>query len=57
MGKYLIVKDLEFSDFFKEKDGKIKTFSTLKEALLTCGMYELIDVLILKVERHYTDKR
>lgn len=47
--KYVIVKDLNFSDYMKDDDGKIKTYDTPEEAFDTCGMYEFEDVLVLKV--------
>jgi len=49
IGKFIIVKDLEFSDYFKDENNKIKTFDTEDSAYNTCGMYEFEDVLVLKV--------
>ncbi len=56
VGKYIIVKDLEFSDFMKDSNDKIKLYNSIKEAAETCGMYEFEDVLILKVEHNYVEK-
>ena len=39
VGKYIIIKDLEFSDFMKNDEGKIKLYDTIGEAAETCGMY------------------
>lgn len=55
VGKYLIVTDLLFSDFFKDENGKICVFDTFKDAGLTCGMYEPENALILKVECNYVE--
>jgi hypothetical protein len=48
-GKFIIIKDLNFSDYFKDEDNKIKIFDSEDEAFNTCGMYEFEDVLVLKV--------
>lgn len=56
VGKYVIVTDLNFSDFMKDKDGKINVYDTLKEAGLVCGMYEFDDALVLKVEFNHVEK-
>lgn len=55
VGKYVIVKDLNFSDFMKDENGKIKIYNSYDEAGLTCGMYEFEDVLILKIESNYVE--
>lgn len=49
VGKFIIIKDLEFSDFMKDKDGKIMTFNSLEKAGNVCGIYEFPDVLICKI--------
>jgi len=56
VGKFIIIKDLEFSDFMKGKDGKIMTFDTLNEACETCGMYEFPNVLVCKIEFNHVEK-
>lgn len=56
VGKFIIVKDLLFSDYFKDENGKIKTYNTIEEATNICGIYELPDVLILKIESNYIEK-
>ena len=56
VGKYVIIKDLKFSDYMKDEDGNINTYDTFEEASLTCGMYEFEDVLIMKVEYNYVDR-
>lgn len=49
VGKFFIIKDLEFSDFFKDEEGKIRIFDTETEALETCGIYEFDDALVCQV--------
>jgi len=49
VGKFIIIKDLEFSDFMKGDDGKIKVYDSLTEASETCGMYEFPNVLVCKI--------
>lgn len=57
VGKYIIVKDLEFSDFMKDENGKIIIYDNLNEACNTCGINELEDVLVLKVEFNHREKQ
>jgi len=57
VGKFIIIKDLEFSDFMKDKDGKINVYDTLHEASLTCGMYEFPDVLICKIVYNHIEPK
>lgn len=54
IGKYFIIKDLNFSDFMKNEKGII-LFNSYEEASRTCGMYEFENVLICKVENNYKD--
>jgi hypothetical protein len=49
VGKFIIVKDLQFSDFMKDEKGEIEVYDTLEQAAVTCGMYEFPDVLIMQV--------
>lgn len=49
VGKFIIIKDLQFSDYMKDKDGNIKTYDTLEQVSLECGMYEFPNVLVCKV--------
>lgn len=42
--KYIIIKDLEFSDFMKDNDDKICVYDTYDDALNTCGIYEFENV-------------
>lgn len=55
VGKFIIVKDLEFSDFMKDSEGKIKTYNSFDEAASTCGIYEFPDVLILQVVHNHIE--
>ena len=56
VGKYVIVKNLEFSDYMKGADGKVMIYDTLQEAGEVCGMYEFADVLVLKVEFNHVER-
>lgn len=56
VGKYIIVKDIYFSDFMKDEDDNIKVYDSLDQVLDICGMYEFEDVLILKVVENYKEK-
>lgn len=56
VGKYVIVKNLQFSDFMKDKHGNTLIYDTFEEAAITCGMYEFPDVLILKVEFNHIEE-
>jgi len=56
VGKYVIVKDLDFSDFMKNEDGSTQIFDSRDDALLTCGMYEFENVLVLKVVYNHVEK-
>lgn len=55
VGKFIIIKDLEFTDFMKGEDGKIMTFDTLDDACVTCGMYEFPNVLVCKIEFNHIE--
>lgn len=48
-GKFVIVGDLSFEDYMKDKDGNIRVYDSLDEAATTCGMYEFPNVLVMKV--------
>ena len=56
VGKFIIVKDLQFSDFMKDNEGKIKIYDSFEDANVTCGIYEFDDVLILEVKYNYKEK-
>lgn len=56
IGKYIIIKDLLFSDYFKDENGKIKTYNTIEEVTNDCWIHELPDVLILKVISNYIEE-
>ena len=55
VGKHIIIKDLNFSDFMKDDDGNIITYDSFKQAAELCGMYELPNVLILKIEYNHIE--
>lgn len=55
VGKYIIVKDLNFTDYMKDENGKIKLYDTLNDARIECGMYEFENVLIMKIEINYVE--
>ena len=54
-GKYVIIKDLNFSDFMKDEKGNTNTYDTLEQALDVCGMYEFENVLVCKIELNYLE--
>ena len=55
IGKYIIVKDILFSDFMKTESGNIKIYDSLIEAVEDCGMYEFENVLIMKIEYNHVE--
>lgn len=55
VGKYIIVKDLEFSDFMKDENGKIIIYDNLNDVFNLCGINEFEDVLVLKVEFNHRE--
>lgn len=55
VGKFVIVKDLQFSDFMKNEKDEIMIFDTEDEALSLCGMYEFENVLVLKVVNNFVE--
>jgi len=55
VGKYVIVKDLDFSDYMKDENGKINVYDTLDYACATCGMYEFEDVIVMKIEYNHIE--
>jgi hypothetical protein len=56
IGKYVIVKDLSFSDYMKNDKGEITTYDSLDDACNVCGMYEFEDVIVMKVEYNHIEK-
>jgi len=56
LNKFIIIRDLNFSDFMKDEEGNIKLYDTEEDALLTCGMYEFDDVLVCQVVHNYIDE-
>ena len=44
--KYFIIENLEFKDFMKDKDGKIKLYNTPEEAHDTCWIYEFPNAIV-----------
>jgi len=56
VGKYIIITDILFTDFMKDKNGKINLYDTLDDACVTCGMYEFPDVLVCKIEFNHVEK-
>ena len=55
VGKFVIVKDLNFSDFMKDEEGKIIVYDTFEQAAVTCGMYEFPDALVLEVKYNHVE--
>lgn len=56
IGKFVIVKDLDFFDYMKDKDGNINIYDSEEEARTVCGMYEFPDVLVLEVKFNHVEK-
>ena len=56
VGKFVIVKDLQFSDFMKNEKGEINIYDTYDQAMLVCGMYEFEDVLVMEIKYNYDDR-
>jgi hypothetical protein len=55
VGKFLIIKDIKFSDYMKDKDGKIKVYNSFEEAMEICGMYEFEDALVVEIKHNYME--
>ena len=55
VGKFIIVKDLKFSDFMKNEKGEINVYDSHDQAMLVCGMYEFEDVLVMEIKYNYVD--
>jgi len=55
VGKFIIIKDLKFSDFMKDRNDKIMTFNTLEQACDVCGIYEFPNVLVCKIEFNHIE--
>jgi hypothetical protein len=47
-GQYVII-DLRNMDFMKNEEGKINFYDTMDDACLTCGMYEMENVWVMKL--------
>ena len=55
VGNFVIVKDLQFSDFMKNEKGDINVYNTYDEAMLICGMHEFEYVLVMEIKYNYVD--
>ena len=55
IGKFIIMKDLEFTDFMKDEKGQIKLYDTFQETGDICGMYEFEDVLICEIKHSHQE--
>jgi hypothetical protein len=55
VGKFLIIKDIKFSDYMKDKDGKIKVYDSFEEAMEICGMYEFQYALVIEIKYNYME--
>lgn len=55
VGKFVIVKDLNFTDFMKDETGNINVYDSLDAAASTCGMYEFEDVIVLQVVHNHVE--
>ena len=55
VGKFVIVKDLQFSDFTKNEKEEINVYDTYDQAMLVCGIYEFEDVLVMEIKYNYVE--
>lgn len=55
VGKYVILKDIFASDYYKDENGQIKLFDTYELALQIAWMAELSDVIIVHIVDRYDD--
>lgn len=55
VGKYVILKDIFASDYYKDENDQIKLFDTYELALQTAWIAELTDVIIVHVVDRYDD--
>ena len=55
VGKYVILKDIFASDYYKDENDQIKLFNTYEDALQTAWISELTDVIIVHVVDKYDD--
>jgi len=55
IGKYVILKDIFASDYYKDENDQIKLFNTYEDALQTAWIAELSDVIIVHVVDRYDD--
>ena len=55
VGKFVIVKDLQFSDFMKNEKEEINVYDTYDQAMLVCGIYEFEDVLVMEIKYNYVE--
>ena len=55
VGKFVIVKCLQFSDFMKNEKGEINVYDSYDQAMLVCRMYEFEDVLVMEIKYNYVD--
>jgi len=49
IGKFFIIKDLEFSDFMKNDKGEMVLYNSANEAANVCGMYEF-DAIVCEIK-------
>jgi len=54
VGKFAIV-DSDFKDYMKDENGNVNIYETLRDAQITCGMYEFEDALIVQIVDTYKD--
>jgi len=55
VGKYIIIKDLNFSDFMKNENGEISIYDSYEAAYNSAWINEPEDALILKIESNYIE--
>jgi hypothetical protein len=55
VGKFFIISNLQFTDYFKDEKGEIMIFDTQEEAYQRAWIYELDDALICEIKRNYKE--
>jgi hypothetical protein len=55
VGKFFIISDLQFTDYFKDEKGDIMVFNTEEEAYQKAWIHELDDALICEVKENYKE--
>jgi hypothetical protein len=55
VGKFFIISDLQFTDYFKDEKGDIMVFNTEEEAYQKAWINELDDAIICEIKSNYKE--